>query len=174
MAGILFFALALLACPYPLALLLALSIHEGAHIIAALLLQKELPRITFSLTGARLSYCPCQNTAKALAISLSGSFFGILIALLFWKYKAFALCSLGLSLVNLLPVSCLDGGGALQIILERIFLPDKAYLISRIASVSAVILFWGISVVIQLKAGGNITLLAVSVYLTVYVLCEKG
>lgn len=174
MAGILFFALALLACPYPLALILALSLHEGAHLMAALILQKELPLITFSLTGARLSYRPCQNTFSALTVSLSGSFFGMIFAFLLWRYKAFSLCSMGLSLVNLLPVSCLDGGGALQIILDRFCLPRKAYLISRIASVLAVILFWALSVAVQLKAGGNISLLCVSVYLTVYVLCEKG
>ena len=92
--------------------------------------------------------------------------------------KEFRLFSLGLSIMNLFPVSVLDGGEILTVILERFLLPDNAFRVIRVTSVTAVICLWVLSSAVQLKAGINLSLLAVSVYLTVSVLksndiCQK-
>ena len=172
MAGVLFLALALLSSPDPLSLLAAVAIHEAAHVITAFLFGWGAPTVSTRAAGLRLSYYGDHSRVSTIAVTLSGCFFGAITAFVPAFSQNLRLYSLGFSVVNLLPVTCLDGGEALLCILERIVLPDRAYVILRTASVITVILLWVLSTAIQLKAGQNVTLLAVSVYLAVSVLAD--
>ncbi|MBQ2730088.1 MAG: hypothetical protein IJF69_04880 [Clostridia bacterium] len=172
MAGLLFFVLMLISCPHPVSMLFALAVHEGGHIITALLLGWGPPKVSMGTTGIRLSYFGIKKPFSSLAVSLSGCFFGALISLFPFLPTAFRLYSAGFAAMNLLPVSRLDGGNALLSLLETGLLPDTSYKVARIASVSAVLAFWVLSIAVQLKSGVNVSLLCVSVYLTVSVLTE--
>ncbi len=77
---------------------------------------------------------------------------------------------IGLGAVNLLPIQGMDGGGILSGICSRLVLPDRAYQICRAGSVLSVLFLWGINLYIQMKIGFNLSLFAVSLYLTVTVL----
>ncbi|MBQ4066356.1 MAG: hypothetical protein IJD22_01805 [Clostridia bacterium] len=173
MGAIAFLMLAVICCPYPVEMLLAVSLHEAGHVLSSLILCKRLPTLSLSGAGLRLCCHGPHTTAAAIAISLSGSAFGIAAAILPILPKGFRLASLGLSLMNLLPISGLDGGGALLIFLETLMLPDRAFRISRAVSAFAVLLFWVFAVAVQLKALPNLTLLAVSTYLTLSSLTDS-
>ncbi|MBE6587142.1 MAG: hypothetical protein E7647_01860 [Ruminococcaceae bacterium] len=172
MAGILFFALALLSAPAPFSLLFAVAVHEGGHILAARLLGFGIPTVSFQAMGMRLRFSGTARLLPALAVSLSGCIAGAAFALIPFLPPYFRLYCAGLSLLNLLPVSCLDGGGALLSVLESIMLPDRAFRIAKTASAVTVLLLCCVSCAVQLKIGANLTLLAVSVYLTVSTLAE--
>lgn len=167
MAGILFLAVMLLSCPAPFSLICAVAAHEAGHILCAALLGLPKPRLCFKTAGVRLSYTGTHSPAKNLAVVLAGSFFGTLLALIPLFPRQFRLYSLGLAAMNLLPVSCLDGGGALLCTLEHFFLPDRAYRTAKTVSDITVILFCAFCIAVQLKTGANVSLMAVSVYFTV-------
>ncbi|MDD6095689.1 MAG: hypothetical protein PUC29_08110, partial [Clostridia bacterium] len=80
----------------------------------------------------------------------------------------------GLALINLLPVSCLDGGGMLYCLSCMIFPFERAVSVCRIVSSAAVTALVLFNILIQLKAGFNITLMAVTVYTAVTVLGESA
>ena len=75
----------------------------------------------------------------------------------------FAMVSLTLSAVNLLPVKGLDGGVVTEHLLERLYIPEKAERISCILSGIFAVLLWLTALRIQLRVGTNISLLALSV-----------
>lgn len=173
MAGILFLILAVISCPRPFSFLAALAVHEGGHLLSAVLLGLGRPSLSLSATGIRLLYPRRGGLIPSLVLCLSGSFFGLLAAAIPFFSEDFRILSTGLSLINIIPLSCLDGGGALLLVLESFMLPDRAYKVSRVVSLTVAILLFCICAAVQLKAGPNITLLAVTVYITVSVLCEK-
>ncbi len=173
MAGILFFALALLSCQSPLSLIWAITVHEVGHLICALLLGWGVPTLSLCSSGIRLFYSGTHTAFQSLFVCLSGSAAGAAFAIMPFFPDDFRYYSLGFSAVSLLPVLCLDGGEALIEIFELFMLPDLAYKIARIISVITVLLFWVLSVSVQLKTGVNITLLMLSVYLTVTSLSQK-
>ena len=169
MAGILFFAAALISAKSPLSLFLAVLAHEGAHIIFALFRGMGFPEFSLCPAGIFLRYKGLISYTDNLFLCLSGPFFSIILFFIF-RGTLFSLYSLGLGIINLLPVSCLDGGGALKS-LSMIFLPcDRAEKLCRTFSVIFVILLTVFNILIQLKIGFNITLLAVTLYTAVAVL----
>ena len=173
MAGILFLCLALLSVPQPFSLLLAITLHESAHILAARIFGFGSSSLALTAGGMRLSFYKEKGLFPSLAVLFAGCFVGAVFSLLPFLPLYFRLYSAGLSIVNLLPVSCLDGGGILLLILECLMLPDRAYRISRGISIAFVLAIWAISCTVQLKAGANLSLLAVSLYLTITALGEK-
>ena len=167
MAGLLFFVAAIASCPHPAALLLALSAHECGHMATAALLGFGPPRVSLSPAGIRISYFGTAGVLPSLAVSLSGCLFGALLSLVSVLPADFRLYSGGLAALNLLPVSCLDGGGALLTVLEAFLLPHTAYRVARAVSAVFTVLFFALAAAVQLKAGVNVSLLCVCVYLTV-------
>ncbi len=167
MISLLFLTLALISCSAPHYLTAAILIHELGHIGAAYFAKWERPRPNMNLTGLRLSFVQVHSPISTLAVCMAGSLLGILTFFIPLLPEKLRLYSLGLALINLLPISVLDGGGALLCLLECIMLPDKAYGTAKWISVIFAILFCLFSVAVQLKIGINPTLLAVSVYITV-------
>ena len=183
MAGILFFAAALCMCPAPGLLLLAILIHEWGHLLCALFLDWQRPRIRFSPAGIVLQYPGMHPPEQEIFVCFAGPAANfITAAICFWCmsfniaashvafYKMLFFYCIGLGAINLLPIQGMDGGGILSGICSRLVLPDRAYQICRAGSVLSVLLLWGVNLYIQMKIGFNLSLLAVSLYLTVTVL----
>lgn len=174
MAGLLFLVLTLLSATEPFSLLFALILHEGAHITAAALLGFRLPAFNLTAAGMRLSYCNTKGLFQNLSVLLAGCLAGALAALLPFLPAHFRLYSAGLTILNLLPISCLDGGEILLLLLEAFMLPDRAHRAATAVSTATVLVLWMISLAVQLKAGVNLSLLAASLYLTVTTLTNKN
>lgn len=183
MAGILFFAAALCMCPAPGLLLLAILIHECGHLLCALFLDWQRPHVRFSPAGIVLQYPGMHPPGQEILVCLAGPAVNFITAgVCFWCMNSsiigegalfnemlFFYC-IGLGAVNLLPIQGMDGGGILSGVCSRLVLPDRAYQICRAGSVLSVLFLWGINLYIQMKIGFNLSLLAVSLYLTVTVL----
>lgn len=166
--GLLFFALALCCARSPLSLLAAIFCHEAGHLVCAALTGTGKPRFRLLPAGMRLSFPPARSFFSELLLCLSGPAASLILAALF-PHTDFSLYCLGLGLVNLLPLSVFDGGGVLSSLLP-LFLPcDTAARVCRAVSAvfaAALVLF---NVLIQLKAGFNLTLMAVTLYASVTV-----
>lgn len=156
-----------------LVLTAALCIHEFGHLVALKLLGGRLLSVSPSVLGFTIRYDKLSvSPLKESLICFCGSLFGILsavavIMLDLAKYPVainYVLVSLTLSVMNLLPIQCLDGGEILKCTLESIMLPDTAYKICKAVSGCTAILFWVVSVRIQLRHGINLSMLIMSVY----------
>lgn len=106
-------------------------------------------------------------------LCLSGPLAGILCGIVFISFRSFSLFSLSLAAINILPLSCFDGGGILREVCANFMLPDTAWKVTRAVSVITVIALWILSAVVQLTAGSNYTLLFLSTVLVVTVLTDK-
>ncbi len=159
--------------PYPISLASAFLIHEGGHIIAARALGVPLQSIRGGFCGIRMKYdFSCVKPKYEIAVCMAGSFagmfaaaIGLLIGLAYTEGGVyFIVSSSALSAVNMLPVRGLDGGSILMCILEASLLPDTAWKISKRISTVTSILFWIVSIWIQLKVGINLSMLILSLY----------
>ena len=167
MAGALFLALAAISVPYPFSFLFAVGIHELSHIAVAYLFGWGRVWRISSFTGFGICYSGMHSTLSRLCVSLSGCAVGIIISLIPILDRNFRLYSLGLSCFNLLPVQGLDGGEAFLAACEALLGVRGAWISFSIVSAVCAIILWGICVAVQLKAGANLTLLAVTLFLTV-------
>lgn len=171
MVSLIIFTILVLSSGEPLCLLSAAALHEAGHILAALLIAGELPKVRFNIAGIRLKYEGIAGAARQITVSGAGPFVSILMGLIFYGRKDFALISLGLGLVNLLPVSCLDGGNILRAATEGLFLPRSSKNICKVFSVIGAIFVFVLNCAVQLKYGANISLALITVYL---IYCSLG
>lgn len=169
MWGALFLALALLSSPEPVALLLAVAIHELAHIITARLFGWKGGGARLWGVGFKICYYGLHSTISRIGVSLSGCAVGIALYFIPFFDRELRLYSLGLSLLNLLPITGLDGGEAFIAAAEALAAPGWAYFTFRALSFAFAAVLWVICTAVQLKAGPNVTLLAVTLFLTIKV-----
>lgn len=160
-------------CPSPLPFAAAVAVHEGAHILCAFFLRMGRMRLRQKGAWLQIEYPASDNTIKNILLCLSGPAVGIAAGLIFFKFSAFSFCSLTLGIVNLLPLSCFDGGGILREVCNALFLPDTAWKICRTASVFTVLLLWTLSVAVQFSGASNYSLLFLSTVLVVTILSER-
>lgn len=124
---VLFYLVFLIAEPtgYSTLTLLAAALHEGGHLLAALLCRVKIQSIRIYPFGAEIRPAPSlRSYGKDAVLALAGGAVNLLCALLFFhspdeKTRFFALSSLTLGLLNLLPVDGLDGGAVLLALLGR-------------------------------------------------------
>ena len=157
----------------PLVFIAALFIHEIGHLIAAKAAGARVLSVKASALGFVIKYDMLSvSPIRESLICSAGSILGILSAVIVFatgltEYDLgidYILTSSILSFMNLLPVLGLDGGEILLCILESFTLPDRAYRISRAVSGSVAILFWILTVRIQIRHGINMSMLVMSVY----------
>ena len=144
-------------------LIVALAIHELGHLAAAKLFGIPLVRFRLNPAGGVMTFDFSRTSyLREAAVHLSGPFAGLLSAAVGWIFLRnffFTGISVTLAAVNLLPIRGLDGGGVLRCLLNRFCLPDPAWRIGRICSISGVLLLWTAVLWIQLRVRANLELM---------------
>ena len=130
-----------------LSFLCAVAVHEGGHLLAAILCGVPIKRLRagVGILGFRLSMAyDAVSYGRELCVLLAGSGAGLLAAwishLCGWKSGVFF--HLTLSGCNLLPIHGLDGGAAVETVLSLWLLPDTACRIARALSFCTVVALW--------------------------------
>lgn len=126
LTGVLYFLLK----PAELAALLgAAAVHELGHLAALALLGAEVQTISMEACGLNIHCSALDGLFAQCFAALAGpaSGVGLFLILRGAGYPFAAELSLMLSLINLLPVLPLDGGRALQAVLECVFGDYTAY-----------------------------------------------
>lgn len=114
--GILFFSLRMNQIA---ALLAAVILHEAGHLTALWMMGSPPEGLLFTLSGPVILYQLPNSGWRAAISALSGPLSGLLLFfLLDHRWQICSDMSLILSAVNLLPVLPLDGGRALQAVLN--------------------------------------------------------
>ena len=165
------------------ALLLAATIHECGHLLAARLLKIPVLSLHISVLGAQLRLCdpflsykrewllcaagPLTSGLLAFFMSMLGLFFPIF-------FSKLAQISLVLGIVNLLPIGWLDGGRMLRATCYQILSPTCARAIVRAISFLCFLTLWMTSVYLILRMGRSLSLFVFSFSLFVRFFLSKA
>lgn len=157
-------------------------IHEMGHIISLMLLGEKPKIIELSFYGVKLERFSVSGmkSFEEIIIYASGPTANFALSALLFIFgntdgtKTAWIISLCVGLFNLLPCQPLDGGNILKFFLERCTEHKKSEKICFYVSCMVIIPMSTAGVILILKSG-NITLLAVSLYLAAVVYKkEKG
>lgn len=160
--------------------LLCCILHEAGHIICLLILGEKPKKINLSFYGIRLERNPmsAQSAAGEIMIYVSGPAVNFIFsAILFLLSNAFeslqiaAVISLCIGVFNLIPCKPFDGGNIIYTIICRITRHQTAdYICFVISTVTVIPMI--VAGVFLVKNNGNITLLAVAVYVAISTVSE--
>ena len=113
--------------------LLALALHEAAHLTALALFRRPVLGLTLSAGGAKIETEALTLRQEALSAA-AGPLVNLLSGALTLRcVPAFSAVSLGLAAVNLLPLYPLDGGRILRAALLSRLTPERTERILRLA-----------------------------------------
>lgn len=152
--------------------LLCCIIHEAGHIICLLILGEKPKKIELSFYGIKLERFPmyAQDTAGDLTVYVSGPAANLLFSAAVFLLSNFfvtlriaAIISLCIGIFNLIPCRPLDGGNILYTVLCRNTKHKTADKICLAVTI-AVLIPMAVAGIFLLTRNGNITLLAVTVY----------
>jgi len=148
-------------------------VHEFGHIICLLILGEKPRLIELSFYGIRLERKnDCLKSIENIAVYASGPLANFILSAAFIALSSTetsvnaAVTSLCVGLFNMLPCMPLDGGNLLNLALLR-FIDEEECRRIRFCVSLVVLLPMLIIGFLLLIRNGNITLIAVSVYLTV-------
>ncbi len=152
----------------------AVVLHEISHLVLLRLFGVNILKLSIYPFGIDIE-CDMRKLdyGKELICILSGSFSNLLFAfvgrVLFIPFPSekvlfFVFCNLFLGLCNLIPVSVFDGGRALFIIIDWIFLPDTAYYIEKVLDILGFILSFFLLFLVLSGNGFNLSLVAAMIY----------
>lgn len=157
------------------------AVHEAGHLLALFCFSAPPEAVVFGPFGMRidrgdkpLSYTheaicafagPAANFVSALLmLVLSGRFAAL---------ARFAPLDAGIGVFNMLPVEPMDGGMALRSLLLLRFDERSAERVLNILTAVLLVPLTVCGVFLLVKSGGNFTLLAVSIYIVLYMLMKK-
>ena len=133
--------------------------------------------MTLSAFGAEIYYAPALLSLKQeLLVALGGVGINLVSAVMLLLFGVgqsclyFAVASLTLATLNLLPIKGLDGGRALDAVLLRFFVPERAYRLQKCISFSFIFPLFVLSVCVLVQSGFNFSLLLFTLYLTLTLL----
>ena len=167
--------LSLGSSPHPFVLILCYLIHEIGHIVVAKLVKAEMKSFKIGTLHLSISYdCSKLSYGKELLVLLGGILFN-LISAFFVSFlgfggetcEFFVVGSISLAVMNLYPISILDGGGIIKALASLIWSRDVAEKLSKITSFVCAILMWIIAVYFQIVFVANFSLFLISVVLLV-------
>ena len=153
------------------AVITATLLHELGHIAMALLLRIKISCFSADLLGARLDTGhTVLSYSDEILLSASGPFINILSVISFHRialpfFEHFVTASLGLALLNLLPIESFDGGRILYCTLSSFFGSSKAAPVLRVLSFLCLFMLWCISVYFLIRASDSLSLFFFSVSL---------
>lgn len=158
-------------------LMLSVLLHETAHLIAMIVLKQTPESINVSAMGLRI-YLPKNRKlsyGQNIIISLAGPFINIIIGLIAYVFNFEAVYSINLTLgiVHLLPIEPLDGGLAFRALLSNFLIEEKCRKISFIISICILFPMAVIGFMLLLYTRNNFSLLALSIYLMLYLVLKK-
>ena len=174
---IIFTMMSISSSPHPFILVFCYILHETGHIIVAKLvgaeivggIKKKAMRLIISYDCSNISYF------REMLVCGGGIFFNLLFALVATVFhlaasevgKFFIICNISLAVMNLYPISILDGGGILRSINLMIFEQEKAEKICKITSFVFALILWFLAVYLLLVFSANISLFLISVFLLI-------
>ncbi|MDY4812912.1 MAG: hypothetical protein SO152_03570 [Ruminococcus sp.] len=154
---------------------LASFFHEIGHLIAIILLKQKVNRVEFSLFDVKICSSYNVSLSKELIIVLSGVTFNLILFIFFYRIiPMFALANLFIGLFNALPVSTLDGGQAINILLSRYFSQRVTEIVINIVTISFSIPIFTMGIIILFNTGYNFSFLLLGVYLFLTPIYNKG
>lgn len=162
--------------PHPFLLIFCYIIHELGHIVMAKIVGAKTRKVKILAFRLSIGYDQTGITyPQEILVCFGGIIFNLIsavtIALLpFFTGDVadfFVVCNLSLALMNLYPVSILDGGGILKATLLYFLGQEKAEKISGGVSLICAILLWLVSVYLQLAFSSNPSLLIISIVLLI-------
>lgn len=158
---------------YFFSLLLAALIHECGHLLAARLLRIPIASLHVSVLGAQLKLGdPLLSYKREWLLCAAGPFSSVVFALLLFVLKHVAPflplpnmlpeISVGLGIVNLLPIGWLDGGRMLRTTCYQLLSATAARMIVRVTSFLCFLALWMTSVYLILRMGRSLSLFVFS------------
>ena len=160
--------------PHPVILVLCYFIHEAGHLFFAKLMRAEVSNLRASLCRLSIRYdCSRISHIRECAVVGGGILFNLIFALLFSlpvvekndAVSFFVICNISLALMNLYPVSILDGGNALRCLLNHFCSEEKSVKIMKVISFIFAFILWLITVYLQLIFSADVSLFFISVLL---------
>lgn len=144
----------------------AAAIHEAGHWAAIRVVKGRIRLLRLSAVGAELQLEGTMTYAQELICALAGPVVNLTTAFLAAKVglEVFSGLNLALGAFNLLPISVLDGGRALNCVSVMLLGPDIGSAVRRGGDVllAFALLLGGTALIFF---GGNVTLLLVAVWL---------
>lgn len=159
--------------------LLAVLLHELSHLAALFFCHAPPRRCRLSALGCRLELDPARplTCLQSALVSLSGPganlFLFLCCAVFGQEGSAFARVNLCLGAFHLLPVEPLDGGLALRTVLTEKLGLSAARTICAVCSLFFLIPLATLGFVVLLRTRRNFSLLALSVYLMLYLVLKR-
>ncbi len=153
---------------------LASFFHETGHLIALFFLKQRVEEVKFSVFDIQIKSSHYLDFKRELIIVLSGVLLNFLLFIFFYRIiPLFALANLFIGIFNILPVSTLDGGQAINLVLTRFFSKEKSAIIINILTVIVSIPIFTIGIIILLNTKYNFSFLALGLYLILTVFMNK-
>ena len=150
--------------------ILSACIHESGHLLAAYCLNCPPKELVVSCFGMRLMTDDRIHhpVLKDIVIVLAGPLCNILMYVLF-AFSPFpsiyANIHLVMAVFNLLPVKPLDGGSAIELILENFVSIKFGKVIENVLFWSVCLCMLGLGTLLLVGASHNVTLLVIGIYL---------
>ncbi len=161
-------------------LLLAVALHEFAHLLVLLLFRAPPKAVQLSALGCRVVLNPehrltyQKNTIVSLAGPFANLLFGGITSLLSGEIHVFAQANLALGMFHILPIEPLDGGLALRSFLNEVLDERKAGRITFFLSLSLLFPLAVLGFLILLETRYNFSLLLMSLYLMLYLVLKRN
>ncbi|MBE6638209.1 MAG: hypothetical protein E7616_01960 [Ruminococcaceae bacterium] len=163
---------------YTLLLFLSMLIHECGHLIALCICRVRKIRLVISAFGAEINYDGyLKSCTREIFVALGGVLANLISALPVLAFGRnietclfFAVASLTLVFLNLIPVKGLDGAKALESFLLFYKDPDTVFGIMKTVSLLCIALLFGLSVTVLMESGFNFSLLLLTLYLSLSIL----
>ncbi|MBO5262361.1 MAG: site-2 protease family protein [Clostridia bacterium] len=161
--------------PHPFVLIFSYIIHEAGHIFFAKITGAGMKKIRFGAFRLCLSYDKSGLSYKQeMLVQAGGIIFNLLSALIVSLFhlqgdvfRFFQICNISLALMNLYPISILDGGGILKNVFLCFLSGGVAEKLSKFVSFIGAILMWLVAVYIQIVLSASMSLFVISVFLLV-------
>ncbi len=151
-------------------------IHESGHLLMGGLCGARIRRITLATPGAVIEFDRTFGYHDGILVYGAGIFFNLIsgaFATVFGeKYIVFMLFSLGYALINMIPISGLDGGRLLECVLS-FFLSYRVHdTVCKWISFLSLFFLWQCSIYILFKTQINISPFIVCIFLFFELFCR--
>lgn len=161
--------------------LLVSFLHECGHIIAMFIVGANISKIRVNAFSVDIVQDNCLPYLKEIFIILNGPVLNIILCILAELIcavsgvrflKSFSVQNFVIGLVNLLPISSLDGGRALIMFLEKYFDENVVYKVSCIVSVIFIIPIFCLGFCAVIKYF-NFSILILAIYLSSFLIMRN-